>query len=214
MMTDLYSTRAEPSSSTLPPSMLKVGRLYYPQTFTHSPSCIRRHSWRTIYSIYLLVLQSWRGSTNRWRFISININVVLTIITRRRYYQLTPNEVAFEKAIDELSTRLDAYDKILSKQKYVAGSVSYISLPKYWNLCINAEEQEITLADIYHIPYGHLLGVAGSDIMKSKPNVNRYSDPVASSLWVEREADAGNHRWFSEISARPSWAAVLALSKA
>jgi len=44
---------------------------------------------------------------------------------------MTPNEVAFEKAIDQLSTRLDAYDKILSKQKYVAGSVSCISVPKY-----------------------------------------------------------------------------------
>ncbi|KIM40726.1 hypothetical protein M413DRAFT_19258 [Hebeloma cylindrosporum] len=74
----------------------------------------------------------------------------------------------FDKHIEKLSARLDVYDSILSKQKYVAGN-------------------EITLADLYHIPYGAMLPTAGSNIIETKPNVNR---------------------WFNEICSRPSWQAV------
>lgn len=55
----------------------------------------------------------------------------------------------------QLDEKLNAYDKVLSKQKYLAGD-------------------EITLADLYHIPYGCMVGQAGFDIMKNKPNVARY----------------------------------------
>ncbi|KJA19737.1 hypothetical protein HYPSUDRAFT_189695 [Hypholoma sublateritium FD-334 SS-4] len=74
----------------------------------------------------------------------------------------------FKALIKSLSEDLDVYDRILSKQKYVAGD-------------------EITLADLYHIPYGSMLPEAGSLIMDEKPNVKR---------------------WFDNLSARPSWQAV------
>ncbi|KAK0500087.1 glutathione S-transferase [Armillaria luteobubalina] len=78
------------------------------------------------------------------------------------------DEAAVEAALTSLSAKLDAYDVILAKQKYLAGD-------------------DLTLADLFHIPWGVLLAVAGSDIMESKSNVAR---------------------WWKDITARPSWAAV------
>ena len=41
--------------------------------------------------------------------------------TRRR--GLTPDLVVYEKHMADLSVKLDVYDKILSKQKYLVGDV-------------------------------------------------------------------------------------------
>ena len=49
------------------------------------------------------------------------------------------------------------------------------------------ERQEITLADLYHLPYASMLPFTGSDILDRKPNVAR---------------------WYKDISSRPSWLAV------
>lgn len=49
------------------------------------------------------------------------------------------------------------------------------------------DQQEVTLADLSHLPYGTMLAVAGSDIMSQKPHVAR---------------------WFKELENRPSWQAV------
>ncbi|KAG6862130.1 hypothetical protein C0991_011546, partial [Blastosporella zonata] len=70
------------------------------------------------------------------------------------YLGLTPDQAVFEKHIANLGPKLDAYDVILSKQKYVAGD-------------------EFTLADLFHLPYGWLLAAAGSQILydESRPNV-------------------------------------------
>lgn len=81
---------------------------------------------------------------------------------------IQPNEITVEAALTSLSAKLDAYDVILAKQKYLAGD-------------------DVTLADLFHIPWGVLLAVGGSDIMESKPNVAR---------------------WWKDITSRPSWAAV------
>lgn len=43
------------------------------------------------------------------------------------------------------------------------------------------------MVDLFHIPYGAMLAVAGSDLMTSRPNVAR---------------------WWKDITARPSWLAV------
>ncbi|KAF8175846.1 glutathione S-transferase [Pholiota molesta] len=80
----------------------------------------------------------------------------------------TTDVAVYENLLKGLNAKLDVYDKILSKQKYLAGN-------------------ELTQADLYHIPYAVMLGIAGSDLMTSKPNVKR---------------------WFEEISARPSWQEV------
>ncbi|GLB40979.1 putative glutathione S-transferase [Lyophyllum shimeji] len=81
---------------------------------------------------------------------------------------LVPDQTVFEEHLKKLDAKLDAYEVILSKQKYLAGD-------------------QITLADLFHLPYGTYLAQAGSNIMETKPNVAR---------------------WFKEISSRPSWEAV------
>ncbi|KDR68560.1 hypothetical protein GALMADRAFT_256820 [Galerina marginata CBS 339.88] len=84
------------------------------------------------------------------------------------YHGLIPDKAVFDKLIAGLGAKLDVYDKILSKQKYLAGD-------------------EITLADLYHLPYGSMLPVAGSNIIETKPNVKR---------------------WFEDLTSRSSWQAV------
>jgi len=72
------------------------------------------------------------------------------------------DEEVVESSIKELGLRLDVYDQILSKQKYIAGD-------------------EITLADFYHIPYGVLLGEkAGCNIIETRPNVARWFKEISS----------------------------------
>jgi glutathione S-transferase len=41
---------------------------------------------------------------------------------------LTPDKEVIDKHLADLSLKLDVYDKILSKQKYLAGDVRYIYL--------------------------------------------------------------------------------------
>ncbi|KAF9530255.1 glutathione S-transferase [Crepidotus variabilis] len=81
---------------------------------------------------------------------------------------LVPDEEFFKKLITGLDGKLDVYEKILSKQKYLIGN-------------------EVTLADLYHIPYLSLLPAAGCHSVDSRPNVAR---------------------WFKDITSRKSWQAV------
>ncbi|KAK7434764.1 hypothetical protein VKT23_020042 [Stygiomarasmius scandens] len=82
---------------------------------------------------------------------------------------LPKDQVQYEEALKTLSLKLDGYEKILSKQKYLAGN-------------------EITLIDLFHLPYGSLLTEAGSDLMTTKgPNLTR---------------------WWNDITSRGSWQAV------
>ncbi|KAF5350518.1 hypothetical protein D9756_008530 [Leucocoprinus leucothites] len=78
------------------------------------------------------------------------------------------NEERIKQLADDLSKRLDVYDQILSKQKYIAGD-------------------ELTLADLYHLPGGSLLPLVGINVIQEKPNVAR---------------------WFNEISNLDSWKKV------
>ncbi|KAJ6577057.1 glutathione S-transferase [Mycena vulgaris] len=82
---------------------------------------------------------------------------------------MTSDKATFDTLVAGLSGKLDAYEVILGKQKYLAGN-------------------EVTLADLFHLPYGTMLARAGSDLLTTKgPNVTR---------------------WFNELCERPSWVAV------
>ncbi|KAF8910478.1 thioredoxin-like protein [Gymnopilus junonius] len=72
----------------------------------------------------------------------------------RRMKGLKSDKARFDEYIPALSAKLDGYERILSKQKYLAGD-------------------EITLADLYHLPYAEVLPKAGSNVMLEKPNVAR-----------------------------------------
>ncbi len=72
-------------------------------------------------------------------------------------YRLTgvpADEALFESRLTELGKKLDVYDQILSKQKYLAGD-------------------EVTLADLSHLPYAELLGKTGTKVFEERPNVSR-----------------------------------------
>lgn len=75
----------------------------------------------------------------------------------RRHRGLETDAVQAENLSNFLNARLDVYEKILSKQKYLAGD-------------------ELTLADLFHLPCGVKLYVAGQgDFIDKRPNVKRYA---------------------------------------
>ncbi|KAJ3500080.1 hypothetical protein NMY22_g19382 [Coprinellus aureogranulatus] len=84
------------------------------------------------------------------------------------FFGMSTDEAIYEANNETLNAKLDVYEKILSKQKYLAGD-------------------ELTLADLFHLPYGTLVSAAGSDAITKRPNVAR---------------------WFKEISERASWQAA------
>ncbi|KIK60435.1 hypothetical protein GYMLUDRAFT_43750 [Collybiopsis luxurians FD-317 M1] len=64
---------------------------------------------------------------------------------------------------------LNGYEETLSRQNYLAGN-------------------EITLVDLYHLPYGEMLSNSRINVMFTiGPNVSR---------------------WWTEISSRPAWLAI------
>ncbi|KAK7448521.1 hypothetical protein VKT23_013783 [Stygiomarasmius scandens] len=82
------------------------------------------------------------------------------------------DEVKYEEAIKTLSDKLDGYERVLAKQKYLAGN-------------------EITMVDLFHLPFGSMLVQGGSDIMTSKgPNVARWwKDVVSRESWQVVKGD-------------------------
>lgn len=62
--------------------------------------------------------------------------------------------------------------------------------------------QEITLADLFHLPMGTMLASAGTDVLESKANVARY----VHVIWLMSCSNLGT-RWFEEISSMESWVA-------
>ncbi|KAJ7748339.1 glutathione S-transferase [Mycena metata] len=62
--------------------------------------------------------------------------------------------------------KLDAYEVILSKHRYMAGDT-------------------LTLADLFHLPYAWLVTLGGSDIMTRRPNVARwYQELISRPSWL------------------------------
>ncbi|KAG8735840.1 hypothetical protein FRC10_010088 [Ceratobasidium sp. 414] len=78
------------------------------------------------------------------------------------------NEAFATKHTKTLEDRVEGYERILSKQKYLAGD-------------------KITLADLFHLPYGTFVNQISPDMMASKPHVKK---------------------WWDDISSRPSWTKV------
>lgn len=89
--------------------------------------------------------------------------------------------------MDTLGTKLDAYDKILSKQKYLAGDVSATCHLTYPYLM--SGQQSVTLADLNHLSYGSMFPLLKQDTLDnpSRPNVAR---------------------WWKELEGRSAWQAV------
>lgn len=76
-----------------------------------------------------------------------------------------PDEAKIQENLNIFSSKLDAYEAILSKQTYLAGD-------------------HITLADMFHLPFGYMVtSAAGIKILEdsdSRPNVARWWKAVSS----------------------------------
>ncbi|KAI0289106.1 glutathione S-transferase [Multifurca ochricompacta] len=82
---------------------------------------------------------------------------------------LETNEERVKELVSILNHKLNGYEIILSKQKYLAGN-------------------ELTLADLYHLPYGTIVfETFDFKYLESCPNLRR---------------------WWNDISSRESWKAV------
>ncbi|KAJ4470431.1 hypothetical protein J3R30DRAFT_1219168 [Lentinula aciculospora] len=80
-----------------------------------------------------------------------------------------PSDAIGSSALQELSNNMDVYESILSRQKYLAGG-------------------EISLVDLYHLPYGEMLCTVGIDLLTTKgQNLSR---------------------WWTDISSRSSWLTI------
>ncbi|KAJ7289523.1 glutathione S-transferase [Mycena rebaudengoi] len=82
------------------------------------------------------------------------------------------NPALVTDAVAALSKTLDVYEKILEKQKFLAGN-------------------EITLVDIFHLGFAPGLAGRGEDIMVKKgPNVTRWwNDLIQRPTWVKLKAE-------------------------
>ncbi|KAK6966505.1 glutathione S-transferase [Favolaschia claudopus] len=98
----------------------------------------------------------------------------LQLWIRKMGYPFPTDDKIIADNLETLEKKLDAYEAILSKQRYLAG-------------------ETITLADIFHLPYGVFVTYAGSE---SDSVMNRASRPNVA-------------RWYKELISRPSWLAYL-----
>lgn len=88
----------------------------------------------------------------------------------KKFRGLDADLVRVKELEERFNAKLDVYEKILGQQKYLAGD-------------------EITLADLFHIPYGSMVKNTNPELFAAdkRPNVAR---------------------WFESLQARPSWQAV------
>ena len=85
-----------------------------------------------------------------------------------------PDHSRVEQAEKDLEKTLAVYDKILAKQQYLAGD-------------------EVTLADLFHLPNGAALVSSKYKEMFAKyPNVNKWFKGLQQrETWVKAAAEAG-----------------------
>ncbi|KAJ7688052.1 thioredoxin-like protein [Mycena rosella] len=99
---------------------------------------------------------------------SVN-KVVFETVLKLMFHGTAADAAVVEAQLAILEKKLDAYDVILSKHRYIAG-------------------ESLMLADLFHIPYAPLLATGGSDIMTQKPNVAKsYKELIARPSWLAYE---------------------------
>ena len=83
----------------------------------------------------------------------------------------TTNEIQLAKHAEELDATLKVYDTILAKQAYLAGD-------------------ELTLADLFHLPYGEMGKELGyGELFEKYENVKRWFEGMEGrESWVKANA--------------------------
>jgi len=80
----------------------------------------------------------------------------------KQYYGAVTDEKRVEELLEKLEGKLDGYEAILGKQKYLAGD-------------------NLTLADLFHLPYGDIVfNKLGYGNLGKRPNVKRWWDDITS----------------------------------
>ncbi|KAG1818023.1 glutathione S-transferase [Suillus subaureus] len=97
---------------------------------------------------------------------SFNFTAFVAPIVAERVFNprrgLQPNEERVSELLANLQPKLDAYDLILSKQKYLAGD-------------------SVTLADLAHLPYGTAFYGAGfAEVFESRPHLARWWKDISN----------------------------------
>jgi len=103
-----------------------------------------------------------------------NFEAYVGQIVYERYFkpmmQKEPDETRVKYLIEQLEGKLDGYERLLAKSKYLAGD-------------------HITLPDLFHLPHGSLLSACGVDIAKGRLNVARWWNDVSSrESWISLKA--------------------------
>ncbi|KAJ7168000.1 glutathione S-transferase [Mycena filopes] len=85
---------------------------------------------------------------------------------KQKVFGMALDQALVDTELAILDKKLDAYEAILAKHRYVAG-------------------ETITLADLFHLPYASFVTLGGSDIMTRRPNVARwYGELIARPSWL------------------------------
>ncbi|KAJ6587530.1 hypothetical protein DFH09DRAFT_1427619 [Mycena vulgaris] len=83
-----------------------------------------------------------------------------------QFYGVPGDKEAADAQLVIIAGKLEGYEAILAKQRYVAG-------------------ETLTLADLFHLPYAPLAAKTGSDLMTQKLNVARwYNELIARPSWL------------------------------
>ena len=120
-----------------------------------------------------------------------------------------PDEKRVEELVGKLEGKLDGYEAILAKQKYVGGDVRaslFEACPVKLSILMDLVcLQNLTAADLFHLPYGTIIfEELGYGNLDKRPNVKRW---VLFRVWPLRLL-IHQRRWWNDISSRPAWQAV------
>ncbi|KAG2142274.1 glutathione S-transferase [Suillus bovinus] len=99
---------------------------------------------------------------------TFNFNAFVAPIVAEKVFKprrgLQPDEARVSELLATLQSKMDAYEVILSKQKYLAGD-------------------SVTLADLSHLPYGtafYGLGGVFAEVFDSRPNLARWWKDISN----------------------------------
>jgi glutathione S-transferase len=104
----------------------------------------------------------------------------------KQYIGQTTNEERVKELTSQLESKLDGYEAILGRQKYLAGDVCSFSLGPCQKASGSDElfDQDVTLADLFHLPVGnYVFGQLGLGSLEKRPNIQRQA--ICPSLEIE-----------------------------
>ncbi|KND00569.1 uncharacterized protein SPPG_04877 [Spizellomyces punctatus DAOM BR117] len=120
------------------------------------------------------VVEQW-ASVEVANFDPYASGIVAELVFKKLFNRGEPDLERVKQLRAKLDATLDVYDKILAKQPFLTG-------------------QQVSLADLFHLPYGAKLFVAQhGDAITSRPNVKAWWERLTSRPTWQETAAAGAH---------------------